>query len=103
MKKIINHKWKCKKCGKWIGEDYDKCSFCIVEAGKKKISINLKNLVIGNWNLLTKKRKRIFKLKFKGKRNFEIAKILGVSRQSIDCSLKRSIEKINLKKWKKHT
>jgi DNA-binding NarL/FixJ family response regulator len=101
--KIINHAWKCKKCGKWIGEDYDECSFCKVEGLKKKDKINLKKLIIGNWDLLTKERKRIFKMKFKGKRNNEIAKILGVSRQAIHCAIKRSIEKINLKKWKKHT
>lgn len=102
MKKIlINHQWKCKTCGKWIGEDYQECSFCQIESLKKKDKVNLKNLIIGNWDLLTKERKRLFKLKFKGKRDCEIAKILKCSRQAVHISIKRTIEKINLKKWKK--
>lgn len=100
-KVLINHKWKCKTCGKWIGEDYDECSFCEVEALKKKKQGNIKNLIIGNWNLLTKYRQKIFKMKFQGKRNYEIAKTLGVSRQAVHILIQRTIEKINLKKWKK--
>jgi hypothetical protein len=99
MKKIlINHKWLCKKCGKLIGEDYDECSFCKIDVQKKKSQRSIKNLIISNWDLLTKHRKKLFTLKFKGKRNCEIARIFGSSRQAIDSAIKRSIEKINLKR-----
>jgi len=100
MEKIlINHKWRCKKCGKWIGEDYDECSFCEIKELEVAKKINLKNLIIGNWNLLTKHRKKIFKLTFKGKTQSEIAKIFGVSRQAIFSDIQQSIEKINLKRF----
>lgn len=99
MKKILrNHKWLCKTCGKWIGEDYDECSFCKIEVQNKKSQRSIKNLIISNWDLLTKHRKKLFALKFKGKRDYEIARIFGVSRQAIHCAIKRTIEKINLKR-----
>jgi predicted DNA-binding protein YlxM (UPF0122 family) len=99
MKKdLINHKWLCKRCGKWIGEDYDECSFCEIKELEEAKKVNLKNFISSNWDLLTKYRKKIFTLKFKGKRDCEIARIFGVSRQAINCTIKQSIEKINLKR-----
>ena len=99
MEKIlINHKWLCKNCGIWIGEEYEECSKCEISELEEAKKINLKNLILANWNLLNKRRKKLFALKFKGKRDCEIARIFGVSRQAINCTIKQTIEKINLEK-----
>jgi predicted DNA-binding protein YlxM (UPF0122 family) len=101
MKKIQNHKWQCARCGVWIGEDYNECSICEIKELAEAKKINLKNLILSNWDLLSEHRKRLFTLKFQGKRDCEIAKIFGVSRQAIFETIRQSLEKIELERSKK--